>query len=557
MQLLPEVFNVYFDNRLLNTSEIIDKINRLHVELEAVYQDDDQIKKCLGELADYGKEIASFAYEYDCRPDIPVNGYRSLLDMGIKLFEYGIRHGHSEEFSHLLTKLHSGISHVKSFREASRNPSRIRSEDMLIGFFINYISSDDIIEYQVTRVGQFFLSPFTCFVLRFTFGLLSIMMADTMFLGFKNIFSTKSRKKTLVALLRRLELQKMQPIVDMIYKMNVPINFLIHGFKPSIRRVIRVKRQNTYQIIISTDNMPVIIKTNRKGLSSDKIKCKLFLQPLEGDIKCHSLMIFIQGGGCAFTLNNDIFSRHLSRKIKGLSILEVIYSKSTDEKFPVQIQEVLDVYLTLNRSDKVCMDLLGFELPSKIILAGDSGGACLVMSTLIALNDIKKMWPETNIQMPDAIYAFWPAFTFAPVMVSSYFMGPFVLGLNPILLASFADSIYPSNHLHGNLSAKICEKSKHDLKITMDQRRKIAYSPYLSPLEYDSFGDLEDVHLHIMACSQDALLDHSVEMAKKWKGKLTFDVMDHLPHLFPSIVVIKGAREVLDLAVSRLIQLVK
>lgn len=541
---------------MLNPSQLNEKINRLYLELEIIFKNDEQIKKCLKELVDYGKELSSFAPDYDCRPDNPANGYRTLLDMGIKLLEYGIKNGPSDQYNDLLTKFSAGINHIKSIREAKSD-----SQDLIIELFLKYVNREDVMGIRFMNIGQFYYSTRVSFTLRLLNLLISVYCADSMISGFKNLFSSDNRKKTLITLLKGIELPKVKPMVDMLYRMNQPVNFLVHGFKPSIRRVVKVQRQIRYRVIIDRENIPGIIDTNRRGLSSDKIKCKLFLQPEKSEVpSCHTIMIYISGGGCAYELNNDIFLRYISKKIKGLSVLEVIYTKSIDGKFPIQIQEILDVYLTLNRSDKTFQELLGFGSPSNIILAGDSGGAALAMSTLIALNDIRKRWPETNIRLPDAFYAFYPAFTFSPSDIfPSYLMGPFVPLLNPILLASFAEVIsQPPNISQDEKQAThICQKTKQQLTDLLNERKNISESPYLSPLKYDHFDDLKDVHLFITACSQDVILDHSVEMAKRWRGKVTLDVMDHLPHMFLALILVNEARDALDLAIERILQFIK
>lgn len=62
--------------------------------------------------------------------------------------------------------------------------------------------------------------------------------------------------------------------------------------------------------------------------------------------------------------------------------------------------------------------------------------------------------------------------------------------------------------------------------------KEITINPYISPLLYDDFDSLKDVNLYLIALHFDPFLDDNVSMAKKWKGKVSLDVLDELQHGF-------------------------
>ena len=62
--------------------------------------------------------------------------------------------------------------------------------------------------------------------------------------------------------------------------------------------------------------------------------------------------------------------------------------------------------------------------------------------------------------------------------------------------------------------------------------KEITINPYISPLLYDDFDSLKYVNLYLIALHFDPFLDDNVSMAKKWKGKVSLDVLDELQHGF-------------------------
>lgn len=82
-----------------------------------------------------------------------------------------------------------------------------------------------------------------------------------------------------------------------------------------------------------------------------------------------------------------MFLRDICNNLGGVPILAIDYSLTVP--FPIQNQEILDVYLwTLSGGEDV-KETLGFH-PKKIVLFGDSGGAFLCLTNTIILNELNK-----------------------------------------------------------------------------------------------------------------------------------------------------------------------
>lgn len=93
---------------------------------------------------------------------------------------------------------------------------------------------------------------------------------------------------------------------------------------------------------------------------------------------------------------SQVYVQNWCSQIPGCSILSVDYSVSPEVKFPVALQQLLDVYLFVSSDkDNEIKEALGFK-PEEFILAGDSAGGNLSMALLLVLNDINKQIKKLN-----------------------------------------------------------------------------------------------------------------------------------------------------------------
>lgn len=94
---------------------------------------------------------------------------------------------------------------------------------------------------------------------------------------------------------------------------------------------------------------------------------------------------------------------------------------------------------------------------------------------------------------------------------------------------------------------------KDKLQETVERLYKITSNPYISPLYYQDFESLASINLHLIALHFDPFLDDNVTMAKRWKGKVTLDVLDGLQHGFLNYMpFIDEGRKANELAVRRI-----
>ena len=254
--------------------------------------------------------------------------------------------------------------------------------------------------------------------------------------------------------------------------------------------------------------------------------------------------------------------RDWASKMPGLGVITIEYSLAPVAKFPTQIQEALDVYLWLTSGSPEVEQELGFQ-PKKIVFSGDSSGGCMMMVLITILNDIRKKDTSAISMMPSALVGLYPSFTFSSFMYPSMLISAFHWILPPTIFAVFVEAYIPyitpegldanNNSLEykdedsglASMAKSLLKKASWFFSLSGDQReyipkpyydtndsKSLRYMldkvtlirhPYVSPTFYDDFESLKDIALYLIAIESDPILDHSILLAKNWKGKDSTD----------------------------------
>lgn len=402
---------------------------------------------------------------------------------------------------------------------------------------------------------------------------------------------------------------------EKIYLFRVLYPNAVNGNKPTIQKFMDIERSNIAVIECDTKNRtsPKIRMRGREerlNLTKKFVKCKFFYEPVDpkdyrSDPKV--LIINVHGGGfCLGSLEaNDVFLRYWARKLPGVGVLSIDVSLAPEKEFPAAVQDIIDVYLTIIKSNR-----LGFR-PRKIFLSGDSSGAYQCMSALIVLNEIKKLSPITRFMMPKAVISLYASYTCDAVLVPSYMMCTTNLIMNPFLMTQFGEAylvgeegkIKQNNHkndapedynvpsylkffgrqfkalISGNIVpgifrtiAKVSSyivstsglkdpvpapipifaRTKEQILENVTKLYPISRHPLCSPIYYNDFESLSDITLYLVCCQFDPVLDHSVIIGRKWKGELIVDVFNNMPHGFMNGIGSNVCRKANDIVLERI-----
>lgn len=296
------------------------------------------------------------------------------------------------------------------------------------------------------------------------------------------------------------------------------------------------KRQKDYFI---NEKSKSIEKCNEEYLTNavngKGVQC-LYMKPRNYSDK--NLIIFVHGGG--FITGSTKFYLDVFRswiRETNSALLSIEYTLSPQVKYPVALQECLDVYLNCVSSDPV----IGFN-PKKIILAGDSAGGYFVTAMSIAIAEIRQLQISSSLQstpLPTAVNAVYP--------VSSGCIGHLFpsralidMVLNPaspyMMLNAYSGPIDEEKELKENKTLWYKDMNKVQLSGSSVNQR--VDDPFFHLTSYKNFDRLSSVELNIQVGEYDPILDDAIAIAKCWKGKVTLDIVPEMTHGFMSAELI-------------------
>jgi acetyl esterase/lipase len=388
--------------------------------------------------------------------------------------------------------------------------------------------------------------------------------------------------------------------------LKVALPCLLFWTLPTVVKNIEVYRRGKW--LLDFDDV-CEIGLVRHTVVSDRhqgIRCKYLLSGMNGEDK--SLVLALHGGGFVGQSPemHEMYTRHWACQMPGIPILSVDYSHAPENKFPVALQEILDVYLWLTseeHADEV-KSKIGF-VPDRIVLVGDSAGGNLAMAITLILSDIRhQSRSEDNFKMISGVVTCYANFNVKPAFCPSHFLTSCDPFLSAMVLFNLIDAyaptknairaqrehhekledhewssgrvmplIAPTNGMLTSLWASArwlnpftrsyapnawfaC--SKEELLTRIEAFGDILDHPYMSPIKYEHFERLKDVSCHLIPLLYDPLLDDSIEMAKKWTGPVTVDCLDGLNHGF--LHFIHNSQEAMagcDLVLHRIKQALK
>ena len=283
---------------------------------------------------------------------------------------------------------------------------------------------------------------------------------------------------------------------------------------------------------IQIEDIDVKIRASRFQ-ADNEVKLRLLHYSQSAEFK-NKLLFYVHGGafvGPTAAALENFYIKEFASNLKGLTILSMDHPHGPESPFPIALQKVLDTYLWLTSNRHDVDEKLGFR-PDEIVLMGDSSGGSIVSSLMVVLNEIKNM-AEIDFKpvMPKSLVLLFPKTTLQ-------------FDIFPSLMTAVFDQLLSMQLLLGSCIAYIPMLKKDEngnwsyvqdnLSIPMDflirDDYKVLESPILSPIRYEKLDQLSDVPLHLMALGNDPLLDESLEMARKWKGRVKLHVVEGCAH---------------------------
>lgn len=533
-------------------------------------------------------DIFSYAHEYDFNPETPYNGFRSYNQMVLcyfncivriccKLSSTSNRRRRNKcikklfRFKALIPPFMSQLALLKMVRE--------RPHSMMTSDFNKENSIDRRILFATLDIKESTLIPF------FTSGAMNFWLSKSLAKFFRRYFLPIIPLKLYprVVAMRSFVSAELAARLYSDYSLNCSLRELrklwstgqsIKCTQSFAKRVANFagkfkvktwylsKRQTEWIIDGSNGQMTRAPLAADESTDNDQsklikpVKCKVIRfrsrrsqrkQADSGESKVgSSLILHIHGGGFISGSPNSYLSVLKSWvKTTKVPVVSIDYSLAPEHKYPVALQECLDVYLHLVLGGKGGGPVTGLASPpSRVVIAGDSAGGNLSLGLAVAVSEINRIFfsapGSVGITMPLSLCLQYPSVTACMGVYS-----PSRVLFDTILTPASRFLIGPaySNNIDyyddgktslGGNGAPWYRKDYSNTKEVVEVTLQKLSDPFYHLLAYEHFDQLSSTKLYIQAAQFDPLLDDSVTLATLWRGEVVLDVVEKVTHGFIS-----------------------
>ncbi|XP_054154037.1 hormone-sensitive lipase-like [Oppia nitens] len=577
-----------------------------------------ELATVLHELRQGTDEVLTYVHEYDFR-DVEANGFRSYVRLVLRFLQ--VTHETRDlrlMSTHLLPVaivLRTGLGLCKRFRGTSDDNLFGSSADdfpYLLDVFAEMRPQLDVV---YDAYANFWLCASMKRALNGFTALMAIVAAGDPRLAARLLVDSRMRAQAVAHIAQNATVEFVKGFWGLTETPLARSALPLLAKTPPLAREVYVPPQTRWSVSPveacvlrnDDDDADSTSHANRRPL----IRCRLLCgseQP-SGD----ALVLHIHGGGFVSQTpdSHEVYLRQWAVQLAPVPILSVDYTLSPEAKYPIALQQLLDVYLWLTSTDAAVAEL-GIK-PRRVVICGDSAGGNLSLATCLAIHDAWKQ--DAHIVRPRGIVCFYtPLLLQTRASPSRLFTAVDTLLPLGVLLACLEAYAPDINGQNNNNPSTVNDDDEDEFEfVTVDDvppldsdhtklphdwpprstpwsrmRRTFRHvrgpdnvatssprpwyrqprpqvlnkltrlnaateNPFVSPLLAEP--DFTDVALYLVALAYDACLDDSVQMAKKWKGAINLDVLDDLPHGFLNFVSVSAeSRRGSDLCVDRVRQ---
>ena len=329
---------------------------------------------------------------------------------------------------------------------------------------------------------------------------------------------------------------RMTTYYDVLWKANVKdirdSSVLSHLFRKSTQKVVQLENGvnqvtsefNLFQrwsIKIDNHQMSyvVLLEENQRRSISYVSHCK---GKPNGQV-----VLFVHGGGF-FGLPASVHALFLSKwsqMLQGVTFICPEYGLAPEHKFPAAVQDILDCYIHLTSPDSNVENDIGFY-PSKVVVVGDSAGGSISVALVVSLNMCRHPLPTelllTNPVITSSLTHHQPSHALIPIDPLICF-SEYMLSADSYAPGNTTDSCQtPSWYVRPTTASRSYEIDQYT-------KRNKLFNVILN-----DFSDISKrVRLKVMAAEFDPLIDHSMDLVRKWSpDKVTLTVVREVSHGF-------------------------
>lgn len=249
------------------------------------------------------------------------------------------------------------------------------------------------------------------------------------------------------------------------------------------------------------------------------------------------IILYVHGGGFVGPKGpslENVCVRKWARSMPGLTVINFDYTLCPIAMFPTQVQELLDFYtwLTDESSREEVIQRFGF-FPKDVIFAGESAGGQISISLYILINELNRKF-NAMIKVPKGLVLMFPKVSMNFKQIPSFFsclVDPMIFPqLLPAAFLAYAPMKRFDALKHEYKLVPKEEKMTMPYDAIFQDGNEMIQSIILDPINYKHFEEMRETFLNIITFEYDPFLDEAILLAKRWKGRVNFRVMDDLCH---------------------------
>lgn len=266
------------------------------------------------DIVDHAKDMLRWVHEYDCKPTLPANGYRSLIRLAINMMKAGL--SVDDQNVHEYFKL------VKIFKEAIRLIQDLRYEqieqqkisgseapvfhstpvNMTVELMTKFTDNVELFGIIFGPLEGFDKRPIVKYLTKVAHYLMAIRTSPS-WTGMVSALVSVSPDLVTKVTAQRYISHNVAQVASMLaggrgffYEtlLNHACNFASY---PNVMETIHVPRQCKWIIDADFKRQHIAIKYNNNSSSKGTVRCRMYQQLPEGERPNGSLVIFCHGGG--------------------------------------------------------------------------------------------------------------------------------------------------------------------------------------------------------------------------------------------------------------------
>lgn len=280
-------------NVIRTPEENVRRIDEVFSSAMDVFGNNLVIVDAISKLRDFAHEMTSWLHEYDYSPTVQGNGFRSILEAGLKLIQFGVKTTPKtkefvKDFEKMTINFANGINYVIRLRSESNNNngSLELSKQTLIDFFLDYIDADEQLEVLFTNCGMWELDLGTQKIYKAIYNWKAFRNSSNLSDSFKTLVNDDYRRKSLVKLSKTVDIHSLKSNLDIFISSKFINRYYpnsIHGRNvPEVQKTVVVPRQRRFviEMPLGGPQGPRLARRPIDLLSKvESVECRLLLQP--------------------------------------------------------------------------------------------------------------------------------------------------------------------------------------------------------------------------------------------------------------------------------------